>query len=145
MKSEEFIMGLLTMTSLPSDKKTKKYVKTNDARGSQRGMPQLRSLTFEPFVVLYVVSTVFEIPDPLCSINHQQLAYQILRHVLYALGPLDLSWDGNTHYRTLTFRASLSSSYLQEFSRKYQAGFLRRREGSQPTSRISGCLKIFEF
>ena len=66
-------------------------------------MPQLRSLTFEPFVVLYVVSTVFEIPNPLCSINHQELAYQILRNVLYALGPLDLSWDGNTHYRTLTF------------------------------------------
>ena len=62
---------------------------------NEASMPQLRSLTFEPFVVLYVVSTVFEIPDSLCSINHQELAYQILSNVLYALGPLDLSWDGN--------------------------------------------------
>ena len=57
--------------------------------------PQMRSITFEPFVVLYVVSTVFEIPDSLCSINHQELAYQIFCNVLYALGPLDLSWVGN--------------------------------------------------
>ena len=49
--------------------------------------------TFEPLVILDVISSILQVSNSLGSVYHKQFSDQILGHILYTLGPINFSYN----------------------------------------------------